>query len=137
MQSDSFPDKNINEFIKENIANKFCRLEENLQEIVFKVLDIQKIKAPNDGDQVEYCSKTSIKAYLYNHVSELQLPKMVTLIEVLKSLDTVQYSVNDKEDSAEFSKELQPLGLNLYSILDEYRNGDSEILKEIQPVEAD
>ena len=137
MQNDSFPEKNLNELIKEDIAFKFLRFEEYLQEVVFKVLDIQKIKAPNDGDQVEYCSKTSMKAYLHKYVPELQLPKMFTLIEVLKSLDTVQYGVNDKEDSAEFAKELQPLGLNLYSILDEYRNGNSEILKEIQPVEAD
>jgi len=137
MQSDSFPDKNLNELIKEHIADKFWRLEENMQEIVFKILDIEKIKDPEDDEQVDYCVKTSIKAYLHNHVSEIMLPKMVTLIEIMDSLDTVQYSVNDKEDSAEFAKELQPLGLNLYSILDEYRNGDSEILKEIQPVEAD
>jgi ParB/RepB/Spo0J family partition protein len=137
MQSDSFPDKNLNELIKEDIADKFWRLEENLQEIVFKILDIEKIKDPEDDEQVDHCVKTSIRAYLHNHVSEIMLQKMVTLIEVLKSLDTVQYRVNDKEDLAEFAKELQPLGLNLYSILDEYRNGDSEILKEIQPVEAD
>ena len=138
MQSDSFPDKNLNELIKEDIADKFWRLEKNLQEIVFKILDIEIIKAPDDDDeQVGFCVKTSLKAYLHNHVSELQLPKMVTLIEILDSLDSLQYAVNDKEDSAEFAQELQPLGLNLYSILDEYRNGDSEILKEIQPVEAD
>jgi hypothetical protein len=137
MQNDSFPEKNLNELIKEYIAFNFVRLEEYLQEVVFKVLDIQKIKAPNDGDQVEYCSKTSMKAYLHNHVSEVTLPKMVTLIQALHSIDSAAYGINDKEDAAKLSEELQPIGLNLYAIIDEYRNGNSEILKEIQPVEAD
>jgi ParB/RepB/Spo0J family partition protein len=137
MQNDSFPDKNLNELIKEQLTDNFWRLEEYLQEVVFKVLDIEKIKASDDDDQVEFCVKTSMEAYLHNHVSEAQLPKIVTLIQALHSIDSSCYSINDSEEAAELSEELQPIGLNLYSILDEYRNGNSSILDKIQPVEAD
>jgi hypothetical protein len=98
-------------------------------------MDIAKIKDPEDGEDVQWCPRTSMREYC-KLMSEQQLLRMVKLMEIIEKTDEGRYHLTPS-DADEINQALINLRgeymVDVYAIAEEYRANHPGAIEHIQP----